>query len=669
MGVEAAMRGLSIKTRLIFVFAVLAATQVAIAAFGLHGLGLADREITEVYQQRFLPVSGLARISDLMHDSIEQLTIAVIARPSPRNVQKYLDRVEQNLNQVEARVQDYRRQAEGAEAQKALADWNTKRSNLIDKGIKPALAALKEQSFDDAEDLILGVSAKQFPAVEQDFNAIVASELQNADRTHVAADDRYQLTRTLSIAAGAFALGLCALMALYITGSVSAPLTAMAAAMRRLIDGDLGVQVSAGTRQDEIGTMVHALQAFKDSLVDAARLRAEQVTESERAAAEKRAALGDMAGRIEAETGSAMQHIGDRTAKMTVTADEMRGLAERVSVSAQGAAGAAASALDTAQAVAGAAEQLAASIREISGQVSQSTAMVGHAVEAGNETRATIETLNERVGQIGAVADIIRDIASRTNLLALNATIEAARAGEAGKGFAVVASEVKQLADQTARSTAEITRHIGEVRVATAAAVSAVTRIEATISEVNAIAGSISASVDMQGKATADIARNVTETAAAVNEMSSRNTEVSQEAERAGRYAEEVLDNTKVLDGAVDELRRGLIRTVRTSTAEVDRRLFQRHATDLPCQIDLPGLGRIAARIVDISEGGARVTGLPAISVGMRGTLQTSGMATPVAFIVRDVSDTAAGLAFETDDPVQQTLRAGLQRLPLRSAA
>ena len=87
----------------------------------------------------------------------------------------------------------------------------------------------------------------------------------------------------------------------------------------------------------------------------------------------------------------------------------------------------------------------------------------------------------------------------------------------------------------------------------------------------------------MQGKATADIARNVTETAAAVNEMSSRNTEVSQEAERAGRYAEEVLDNTKVLDGAVDELRRGLIRTVRTSTAEVDRRLF--HAMPPICRV------------------------------------------------------------------------------------
>ena len=100
---------------------------------------------------------------------------------------------------------------------------------------------------------------------------------------------------------------------------------------------------------------------------------------------------------------------------------------------------------------------LAASIREIGSQMSQSAAVVGRAVTAGSETRATIEALNQEVEQIGAVADMIGEIAAKTNLLALNATIEAARAGDAGKGFAVVASEVKALATQTARSTQEIT--------------------------------------------------------------------------------------------------------------------------------------------------------------------------------------------------------------------
>jgi hypothetical protein len=375
------------------------------------------------------------------------------------------------------------------------------------------------------------------------------------------------------------------------------------------------------------------------------KLAVEQEEVRRRGEAEKRTALVDMAEKIEAETGSALQNIGSRMTATAKAADAMNASALRTGGSAQDATTAAGQALAIVQTVAGAAEKLTCSIREISRQVHQSTAVAARAVAAGSDTRATIEALNKDVERIGTVAGIIGEIAARTNLLALNATIEAARAGDAGKGFAVVASEVKALATQTARSTQEIAQHIDQVRSATGASVVAVVRIEQTISEIDAIAGTIAAAVEQQGVATEEIARNVTETAKAAHEMTARTAEVSAEASETGRQAADVRDNASGLDTAMAELRHSVVRVVRTATADVNRRLNERLIVDLPCRVTIDGQVH-AARVVDWSDTGAGVCGVPVVDVGARGLIEIDGVGFALPFVVRHAGTDSLHVAF-----------------------
>jgi methyl-accepting chemotaxis protein len=467
---------------------------------------------------------------------------------------------------------------------------------------------------------------------------------------------------------GGLILSVTLLAAWLVNRDISTSLGNLNAAMERLATGDLGTTIPGTDRHDEVGSMAKSVLVFKDHMEKANVLDSQQVAHREHAEAEKRTALIGMADKIETETGASLEQIRRRTTAMTMTADAMSASAGRTGAAAETAASAAGQAMANAQSVAGAAEQLTASIREIGNQMSQSAAVVARAVTAGSETRTTIETLNLQVERIGAVADMIGEIAAKTNLLALNATIEAARAGDAGKGFAVVASEVKALATQTARSTQEITQHINQVRVATEASVAAVARIEATITEVNTIAGSIAAAVEQQGAATAEIARNVGETASAANEMANRTTQVLTEAGETGRSATEVRENAVGLNAAMEELRHSVIRVVRTSTTEVDRRREYRHAADRACRLAVAGHSS-PARLTGLSEHGAFIRNAPPVTVGTRGTLTIDGVDLVLPCRICAVDDDGLHLEFELDEAMADKFRPMLQQVAVRRAA
>ncbi len=189
------------------------------------------------------------------------------------------------------------------------------------------------------------------------------------------------------------------------------------------------------------------------------------------------------------------------------------------------------------QTVASNMDEMVQAIKEITKTTNEAASMTNEAMRMAKSTNQIINKLGDSSMDIGNVIKVISSIAQQTNLLALNATIEAARAGEAGKGFAVVANEVKELANQTAIATNEITKKIETIQDDSKNAVQAIAEISIAIEKVNGFTGNIAASVEEQAATTNEVTRIVAESAEGVKQINENISQVSLAAACTGKDA------------------------------------------------------------------------------------------------------------------------------------
>ena len=290
---------------------------------------------------------------------------------------------------------------------------------------------------------------------------------------------------------------------------VVTPIRRMTDAMLVLAGGDSTVKLPAEGQKDEIGNMAGAVAIFRQNMIEADRMRAEQLKTEERAKQEKLQSMSRLADDFEASVTEMVDTVASSAGQMQASAHDLTEMARSSGNEANGAAESSRESADNIEMVAAATEELRCSIQEVSEQICSSAEFAQRAADAARQSNTVVKSLGDAAGRIDSIVQIIQDIAEQTNLLALNATIEAARAGDAGRGFSVVASEVKGLAEQTTKATQDISTQIKEIQDVAKTSVEQIGEVAKSIGQIEERLATVSAAAEEQSATTGEISESI----------------------------------------------------------------------------------------------------------------------------------------------------------------